>query len=87
MTMETPETTNQQPAGIPVTERVFVRRLNRRLRADGEMVRRGRTLGGEPCWDLIDCRINGMLIDNVDVEALAREQGCLQSYERLAEDA
>ena len=85
--METPETTNQQPAGIPVTERALVARLNRRLRAEEEMVRRSRNRFGERCWAVIDYRFNMLVADDVDLEDLAREQGCLKPYERLAEDA
>lgn len=70
---------------LPVSERALLQRLNRKLRADGEVIKRARgnvwtTLGD---YYVVDVERNCIAQHHVDVEDLARELGVLQPWESL----
>lgn len=72
-------------AGIPVTKRALVQRINRKLRKQDETLKahRGANVGS---YYRVDTEINGLLEDDVDLEDLGRELGVLAPYEQLAEE-
>jgi hypothetical protein len=76
--------------GVPVTERALVQRINRKLKADGELLKKCRedspsyhNLGD---WFLIDVTINGVIGTDIDIVEKGRELGVLKPWERLQED-
>ena len=69
-----------------VSESALIRRVNRRLAHDEEQLHKSRS--EREAFDLgefyvRDCRINGIIMTNVDLEGLAREMGALAPDERL----
>jgi hypothetical protein len=74
---------------IPITRRALVARLNRKLKADDQMIKFPRServkldLGDAYVWDW---RRNLALETFVDVEDMARELGVLHEWERLVDD-
>jgi len=73
--------------GVPVTVRALTQRLNRLLAADGKELKKTR---GAPAIDALGAYYvvgnNSVLSHHVDLEALGRETGALEAYERLIED-
>ena len=71
-------------AQIRVSEPALVRRINRKLAPDLEQLRKSR--GDYPplgdFW-IRDCNRNFVVADHVDIEELARELGCLATWEKL----
>jgi hypothetical protein len=68
----------------PVTAEVLVKRINRRLRPDGQMLRRARRWTVDTgAFYLIDADRNFFLQGHVDVAALARELGVLYAGEEV----
>jgi hypothetical protein len=70
---------------VPVTKRALVQRLNRRLRAYGQVLKgtRGRAHHQHPRWLLVDVRHNRLLDSEVDLGALGEHLGALLPYETL----
>ncbi len=77
----------------PVSERALLQRINRRLAADNEVVKKSRPVydQGRPVYssDLgeffrINLLRNFLVEGNVDLEALGRELGVLREWESLA---
>lgn len=68
---------------MPVTRRALIQRLNRKLVKNGEWLKIPR---GQGRVYLIDTDVNGVLDDDVDIEALARKEGVLFAFEELAKD-
>ena len=70
---------------VPVTTRAVLQRINRRLGADDEMVKKSRGAGAYALGDYyrIDVAKNFVVEKHVDPEALARRLGVLADYEAL----
>ena len=72
---------------VPVTVRALVQRINRNLAKDGRALHAAR---GERArldvgdFYVIDVSVNGVVKTNVDPEAMGREMGVLQAWERVA---
>lgn len=76
------------PKTVPVTSRALLARVNRRLAQEGRTVKKSppaskafQELGA---YYLINGR-KGLIGTDIDLEAFARELGCLQTYERCAD--
>ena len=69
---------------LPVTERSVVARVNRRLQAAGEQLKPARSeqvraqVGD---WYVLDVKRNGVVREDVNLEAIARELGALADWE------
>jgi hypothetical protein len=69
---------------VPVTERSVVARVNRRLQAAGEQLKPARSeqvraqVGD---WYVLDVKRNGVVREDVNLEAIARECGALKDWE------
>jgi len=76
---------------VPVTERALIQRINRELKAHGQMGRKlKKTRGMQAFVDLgdyyvLDIAIGGIADKFVDIEALGRELGMLQDFEALVD--
>jgi hypothetical protein len=77
----------------PVTPRAIVQRVNRKLAAEFEAVRRWRVSGSSGPWTWepgnyyrVDYKRNALLDGNVDLELLARELGVLKPWESMASE-
>lgn len=73
---------------VPVSERAAILRINRRLRADDQVLKT--TRGARARLDLgdfyvLDFRNNLALQTNVDLESFGRELGALAEYEHVVE--
>jgi hypothetical protein len=74
--------------GVPVTMRALIQRINRKIAADGEVLKTAR--GDRARLDLgayyvIDVNRNFIASKHVDPEAWGRELGVLRPYECVAE--
>lgn len=74
---------------ISVSERAVIQRINRKLKPDHEMLRKARGDSIESSLDvgdfyIINYRIKGVTMKDVDVEKLARELGVLKDWEKVA---
>jgi hypothetical protein len=73
----------------PVTETALIKRLNRRLLGDGEVLKKSRVNSpfihplGE--YYTVDLSANAVSVTHVDVEDMARDMGVLKPYEEIAE--
>jgi hypothetical protein len=77
-----------KPRKVDVTMRSVIQRINRKLAADNEVLRvakgeRVRLQVGH--YFVLDLEIGGILHQDVDPEALARELGVLRDYEEVVE--
>ena len=69
---------------VPVTERSVVARVNWRLQAAGEQLKPARSeqvraqVGD---WYVLDVKRNGVVREDVNLEAIARECGALKDWE------
>lgn len=71
---------------VVVSERALVKRLNRSLAAEGQMIRKSRrpdTDTGE--YFCIDVRRNSIEAAHVDLEKWGREAGVLRGWEAVAD--
>ena len=70
---------------VPVSERALVQRINRVLAKDYEVLRRprGRSRGELGRYYRLSTFHNVVKDKSVNLEALGRELGCLQEWERL----
>jgi hypothetical protein len=73
-------------AGVPVTARALVQRINRALSKDSEVLKA--TRGSQAVQDLgdfyvLDVRGNSVVRKDVDIEALGRKLGALRDFEVL----
>jgi hypothetical protein len=69
---------------VPVTERSVVARVNRRLQANGEMLKpaRGEQVRAQVGdWYVLDVKAKGVVREDVNLEAIARELGALKDWE------
>jgi hypothetical protein len=80
---------SDQASQTPVTKQTLVARINCKLAKEGRALQRclpgselHRELGD---YYVLDVAMNAILSVNIDLEDWARELGCLQSSERLAE--
>jgi hypothetical protein len=75
---------------VPVSKRALIARLNRKLRADDEIIKttRGSTRARQEMGEffVIDTRTRGMVADNIDLEDYGRSYECLQPYESLSDE-
>ena len=71
--------TATSPTQIRVSESALIRRINRKLAPDLEQLRKNR--GDGDFW-IHDCNRNFVIADHVDIEDLAKELGCLASWEK-----
>jgi hypothetical protein len=81
---------------VPVNERALLKRVNRKLEADLEVVRKSRPFydGERPYYDQntgmfyrVDLSRNFLVESDVNLEELAREIGALKTWEQLAPEA
>jgi hypothetical protein len=75
-------------AGIPVTERALIQRINRVLRRDGRILKATRgehSLREVGQYYILGFDRNAVRTLHVDIQELARELGVLRSFERLEE--
>jgi hypothetical protein len=70
---------------VPVTMRALIQRINRRLKADGEMLKtaRGRAAFSVGQYYICNPQRNWIVKERVDPEALGRELGVLAAWERV----
>lgn len=80
-------------AKVPVGEKALLMRINRKLKQDGEQVRKARSekasyeVGDFFRVDYSDSRHGGHLVEkNVDLEKLGTELGVLHPWESLREE-
>ncbi len=68
---------------MPVTARALIQRINRKLTAEGQRLKapRGRPHGGD--YFIVHVTRHAVTRTDVDLEALGRELGALQPWERL----
>ena len=79
-------TTNTDQRMVPVSERALIARINRRLQKDGRFLRTARSRAVASSvgqYYVIDTDRNWIVWQNTDLEALGRELGVLQPWERL----
>jgi hypothetical protein len=68
----------------PVSERALAQRIDRKLRKDGEMLRKGRgRWASELGYYIIDVNRNLLLAQNLDLESLGREMDVLGKWEKV----
>ena len=75
---------------VPVTMRALIQRINRKLRADDELLKtaRGpRAASSVGRYFICDPRRNSITRQRVDPEALGRELGVLAAWERVENGA
>jgi hypothetical protein len=75
-------------AGIPVTERALIQRVNRVLRSDGRILKVSRGDGARRevgRYYVVGFDRNAVRTLHVDIQELARELGVMRSFERLEE--
>jgi hypothetical protein len=72
-------------AGVPVTARALVQRINRTLSKDGEVLRamRGQAVHDLGSYIVIDTNGNSVAHKRVDIERLGRKLGVLKDFETL----
>jgi hypothetical protein len=70
---------------VPVSTRALIARLNRRLKADGKMLKaaRGHAVLSVGRYFICNPERNWIVKERVDPEALARELGVLAAWERV----
>jgi hypothetical protein len=70
---------------VPVSMRALVQRINRKLKADGEMLKmaRGRAASSVGRYFICNPQRNWIVKERVDPEALGRELGVLAAWERV----
>lgn len=74
-------------AKVPVTERALIQRINRRIHDDDLIVKKSRSARMvQDCGEyyVLDWRLNGVILTEIDLEDYAREVGALQPFEELA---
>ena len=74
---------------VPVGERALIARINRKLKPEGEKLKklRGeRWLNDLGQYYVIDVTQNSLLHPDVDLEGFARECGALEDWEHLADE-
>ena len=81
---------------VPVSERALIQRINRKLRADDEMIRTSRWIHSDRGgfyedhntgrFFIVDFRENLMCKSHVDIEELGHELGALKAWEELASE-
>ncbi|HKB36319.1 MAG TPA: hypothetical protein VKD72_07695 [Gemmataceae bacterium] len=80
---------SKQKAGVPVSTRALVQRINRKLKQDDERLKKCRSRRWEDRlgeWYRINVASNFIVQTHVDLEALGRELGVLEAWERLAQE-
>jgi hypothetical protein len=80
---------SKQPERVPVSMRALVQRINRKLAADGELLKKARseaTRQEAGDYFIIDVNRNMLMAKYVDPEALGRELGVLKQWERVFEN-
>jgi hypothetical protein len=73
---------------VPVTSRALIQRINRKLAADGEVLKASR--GMQAFLDVgdhyvLDISMNAVVRKNLDIEQFGRSLGVLKPYEGLAD--
>jgi hypothetical protein len=79
-----------KPKKVPVSARALLQRVNRKLDADGEIVKRTRD-GSRARVDMgeyfvVDTAVGGARATNIDLESYARELGVMADWEALDEE-
>jgi hypothetical protein len=73
---------------VPVSMRALVARINRKLRADGEVLKAAHGARAESSvghWYVLNLDRNQITRRHVDPEDLGRRLGCLQAWEKLVD--
>jgi hypothetical protein len=72
---------------VPVSKRAVLARVNRRLRMNGELLKRSRGRYAADIGDyyVLDVGRNFIVRKHVDLESLAREIDALADYEQLTD--
>jgi len=68
---------------LPITERALVQRLNRALAKNDQVLRKSRTESEYGTYFTIKARINSVVEDRADIEAMGRALGTLKRLEAL----
>jgi len=73
-------------AGVPVTARALIQRINRALAKDNEILKT--TRGERAVQDLgqyyvLDFNMNAVMRKDVDIEEFGRQLGALKDFEKL----
>jgi len=80
----------RKEAKVPVSMRAVIQRINRKLKADDEVLKtargEGRLLQDVGRYYVVNIRINGLVGRDVDPTEMARKLGVLKDYERVIED-
>lgn len=75
-------------SSFTVSQSALIKRINRKLAPDDEILRTARRYTSDCGWYYIhDVRGNFVTSTHVDPETLGRELGVLRSYETVAEEA
>jgi hypothetical protein len=77
-------------AKIVVTERALFQRINRKLKEEGEQLRTARTPAVEASVEryyILDVNRNFIAHEHVEMEALGRELGVLQPWEKVGSES
>jgi len=73
---------------VLVTPTALLARVNRRLAAEGQVMRKtrpGRSINDLGSYYIIDTSHNVILFKDIDLEAVAQELGAIKGWERVAE--
>jgi hypothetical protein len=79
-------------AGVPVSKRALIQRINRQLAKEGQAGQMVKATRGDSArkelgdYYAVDLGRNAVVSKQVDLEDLGRKLGVLQPYERLEED-
>jgi hypothetical protein len=70
---------------VPITEKALYQRINRKLRADGEVLKRARGRVGTTLGEyyVLDIQRNFVAQRDVDLAELGRELGVMAEWESL----
>jgi hypothetical protein len=78
----------KEVAGVPVSMKALLARINRKLAGQGEQLKAARSARARlDCGDfyIIDTRENALVGRNVDPVAMGRELGVLRAWEQIVE--
>jgi hypothetical protein len=72
---------------VPVTERALIQRVNRKLAASGQLLKKTRGEAAEEtigAYYVLDTRRNTVVLSRVNLVALAQKLGVLQKWETVS---
>ncbi|MGA9061072.1 MAG: hypothetical protein WB341_05315 [Terracidiphilus sp.] len=77
----------REPEKVKITEKALYQRINRKLKANDEILKRSRGRWATELGDyyVVDVGTSGVVSKDVDIEAYGRKLGVLRPYEALEE--